>query len=181
MATKEAREPKTIAEKVQAEREERGVSPDSPVAPAIEKSHSTDDPEGMTVGSIFRFSFHEIARIKVATEEYDKQAHSARRTMVSLNVSPMPIDVVRSRCAEITTLMETADDETDVTLNHPLRVTLGDALSLHLRKIARLESKALPGILCDTNDIVKAEEATRHIANKIGEQLTMHLESEDEE
>jgi len=173
------KERRTIKDKINAENASKG--PDAPVAPAVEKSHSTDDPEGMTVGSIFRFSFREIALNKVVIENYDKQAHQARRNLVSLNISPMPVDVIRSRCAVITEAMETATDTTDVKLNHALRVTLGDALSLHARKLDRLESKQLGPALIGTSDIEDAKEATRHIANKIGEQLTMHIESEAEE
>jgi len=168
-----------MKDKINAENQSKG--PDAPVAPAIEKSHDAPDNPEMTVGSKFKFSFREIALIKAVTEAYDKQANQTRRNMVSINVSPMPVDTVRSRCAMITEKMEVADDDTIVELNHPLRVTLGDALSLHTRKLDRIESKTLGPALVGTSDIEDAEEATRHIANKIGEQLTIHLESEDEE
>jgi len=170
----------TMKDRINAENAAKG--PDAPVAPAIEKSHDglPDSPE-MTVSSKFQFSFREIALIKAVTENYDKQAHQTRRNLVSINVAPLSVDTVRSRCALILEKMEVANDADVVEFNHPLRVTLGDALSLHARKLDRIKDKTLGPALVGTDDILEAEEATRHVANKIGEQLTMHLESEEEE
>jgi hypothetical protein len=101
--------------------------------------------------------------------------------MTALNVSSLVVDSARSRCAVITEKVLRADDDDVVELNYPLRSTLGDALSMHARKLAKLEDNTLPDLLVGTREADEAAERTQHIANKIGEQLTMHLESEDDE
>lgn len=152
-------------------------STNTAAAPAIEKSHSSES----TVGNLFTFSRAELALIRGATNDYEKKAKATAKDMTALNVATLGLDTVRSRCARIVEIVELADDESAVDLNHPLRATLGDALSMHARKLAKIAEKTLPDMLVDTSDVDEAAERTAYIANKIGEQLTMHLESEDEE
>jgi len=133
------------------------------------------------VGSKFQFKPAERELIKGAVTDYDKKAKSTARDMSALNVSSLVVDSARSRCALITEKMEYSDDDSVVELDYKLRSTLGDALSMHARKLAKIRDKTLPDMLVDTSDVEEAAERTACIANKIGEQLTMHLESGEEE
>ena len=133
-----------------------------------------------TVGSKFTFSSRERALIRSAVEDYNSEAKGATKKLTALNVSSLVVDSARSRGALIIEKMDFADDDSIVELNYQLRSTLGDALSMHARKLAKLAEK-LPDLLVDTSDVTEAQERTAYIANKIGEQLTMHLETEGDD
>lgn len=151
------------------------TGPDHAVAPA--RPHVSDT----SVGTLFDFSNYERSMIKVMIADYERNATAARSTLLALNLSVLDLDVVRSRCALITERLDRTDAGALMELHYPLRATLGDACSLHARKLARLEDKTLPQLLVDTGDVQRATDATRHIANKIGEQLVLFVESKDDE
>lgn len=151
------------------------------MATATMDRSDTDATSDTNVGNLFKFSYPERALITVMLDEYDKKAKSAWRAMVELSLSPMNIDGARSRVAVIKSALETNHDEEDsITLTSPLRTALGDACSLHARKLAKLKT-AMEDLLVDRSDIEAAEDAVTRIANRIGEQLTLFVETLEED
>lgn len=171
MAVKDRR---TMQEKIDAE---RSLAATADRIDGIEAEASE-----VTVGSKFQFVAAERALILSVLSDCDRTAKALSRGMQALECSTLNLDALRSACALITEKVQFADDDRDIIeLDYKLRKALGTALSIHARKLAKIAGKTLPDLMVDTSDVEDARDRTQRIANKIGEQLTMHLESEDDE
>lgn len=133
-----------------------------------------------TVGNLFQFSAVERALIGVMIAEYDAKAKAAWKTMTSLHLSVLQIDGARSRLAVVTEALERTSAEEVITLTAPLRIALGDACSMHARSLAR-KRQQLHDMLVETEDVQCAEERVQAIADRIGEQLVLALETPEDE
>jgi hypothetical protein len=155
---------------------------DADVSDAVSDNTIWTDESENTVGSKFQFLAAERALILHVLEECDRVAKGISKGMLALEVSTLMVDSLRSRCALIKEKVYLAVDDGDIVeMDYKLRQALGTALSIHARKLSKLASKTLPDLMVDASEVEEAAQRTQHIANKIGEQLTMHLESEDEE
>lgn len=131
-------------------------------------------------GNIFDFSAVERSKIQVVIDAFDAKLKSARKNAIEVGASIVELDTFRSRCAIIRDRVTNTKRGDHVTLEHPLRVTLGTALSLHGRWLKK-EAKKFDDKLMEKNDLTTDAERTRWIANKINEQLVLYIAAEEED
>lgn len=134
----------------------------------------------LTVGDVFKFGILERALITVVTTEYDKRCKVTRNNIMDIQGSTVDVDIIRGRSVLLQDVIGKSKPEDEITLKHPLRVTLGAGLSLHSRWL-RKEKEKVAGRVVSVNDIEKAIELTTHIANTIGEQLQLYVPTDDDE
>ena len=106
---------------------------------------------------------------------------STKNALVDVQGSLVDIETLRSRAAIVADIMsKVTREEQDIELKHPLRVT-ASALRSPCHAMVAQGKEQLGERLSDTKDIEKAEELTQFVANKVGEQLVLYTEKEEEE
>jgi hypothetical protein len=135
-------------------------------------------PEQPKAADIFQFKEEECALVRVIVTEYTKKVATAHKNLLEIAASAAEVAVIASRCATIID-MATNNAPDFIVLPPPLRVTLGAACSLHARTLNKIRNKQ-EDMLVDVDDTDTAVEATRQVTTKIGEQLTLTLDGDEE-
>lgn len=170
----------TIAERVAKHRKPRAARAEDGFLPEPEEPKPGAHVSDKTVGNLFTFPPLERAVIQVIIKEYEKKLKEATKSARECAASEGELATIRSRCALVLDAIEKAGGDEEITLAHPLRVTLGAGCSLHMRWLKK-EKNRLGDRMIENADIEDACELTQRIANKIGEQLVLFLQPEDDE
>jgi hypothetical protein len=128
-----------------------------------------------------RFTFIPAHRaiVDLAAKGYQTLAKNHKRQAKQLNIDTMGVDTVMSRIGLVIDELTRTNPNGQVQLAPPLRQALGDALSYDLRGIMRLRKQHEKKLIAN-HDIVERERIVKAIAKKIGEQLVLEIEGEEE-
>lgn len=146
-------------------------------AKAKPKAQRGETPDG---DDKFTFIPAHRAVVDLAAKGYQTLAKNHKRQAKQLNIDTMGVDTVLSRIGLVIDELTRTNPNGQVQLAPPLRQALGDALSYDLRGIMRLRKQHEKKLIAN-NDIIERERIVKAIAKKIGEQLVLEIEGEENE